>query len=51
MNFLCLQVAEWTKEVSALWKEITDGEKKKFEKLAATDRARYDEQVSKKSLW
>lgn len=40
------RVAEWTKEVSTLWRDITEGEKKKFEKMAATDRARYEEQMA-----
>ncbi len=41
-----LQVAEWTKEVSVIWRALTDSEKEPFDKLAAKDRARYVEQVN-----
>lgn len=40
------KVAEWTKEVSAIWREISDEEKKPFEVKAAKDKARYDEQMA-----
>lgn len=38
------KVAQWTKEISEKWRELTDEEKLPFSKLAATDKARYDEQ-------
>ena len=44
------KVAEWTKEVSAIWREISDKDKKPFEAMAAKDKARYDEEVRKK-IW
>lgn len=40
------KVAEWTKEVSALWREIDPEDKKEFEKMAAKDKARYDQQMA-----
>jgi len=39
------KVAEWTKEVSAIWREITDKDRKQFDVKAATDKARYDEEM------
>lgn len=35
-------MAEWTKEVSAKWRALTDEDKKPFDKLAAKDKERYD---------
>jgi len=40
------KVAEWTKEVSALWRECEGDDKKKFEKMAAKDKARYDSEMA-----
>lgn len=39
------KVAEWTKRVSGIWKELTDEEKKPFNALAAQDKARYDKEM------
>jgi len=38
------KVAQWTKEISEKWRELTDEEKAPFNKLAQKDKARYDEQ-------
>jgi len=40
------KVAEWTKEVSAIWREITDEDKEPFAIMAAKDKARYDEEMA-----
>ena len=42
---LCLQVAEWTKQISVKWRELTVEQKEQFQKMAATDKARYTQQV------
>ena len=46
-SLLCdfLQVAEWTKEISGYWRALSPAERAPFEKMAATDKARYDQQV------
>ena len=36
-----LKVAEWTKEVSAKWRALSDDEKVPFDKLAKKDKERY----------
>ena len=38
-------MAEWTKLVSAKWRELTVTEKEQFQVMAATDKARYTQQV------
>lgn len=38
------RVAEWTKVVSAKWRDLTDSEKTPYEKQAKIDRARYESQ-------
>jgi len=40
------KVAEWTKEISKYWRALLPEEKKPFEKLAATDKIRYDEAMA-----
>jgi len=40
------RVAEWTKQVSAKWRELTDPQKKPFEAQAATDRERYNSEMA-----
>lgn len=37
------RVAEWTKEVSVIWRALTDEEKQPFNKSAAKDKIRYTE--------
>lgn len=39
------RVADWTKEVSAKWRELTDKEKSPFAKKAAADKERYDREM------
>jgi high mobility group protein B1/high mobility group protein B3 len=39
------KVAEWTKQVSAIWRELTDKDKIGFDKQAATDKARYEREM------
>lgn len=39
------RVAEWTKQVSAKWRELTDAQKKPFEAQAAVDRERYNREM------
>ena len=41
-----MQVAQWTKDVAALWKAFSDEEKRPYEKLAAADKERYDKDVA-----
>lgn len=40
------RVAEWTKVVSAKWRECTTKDKKPFDELAAKDKVRYEKQMS-----
>lgn len=40
------RVAEWTKVVSAKWRELTDAQKKPFEALAKTDKGRYEQAMA-----
>ena len=42
---MLLQVAEWTKEISAVWRALTPEEKVEFDRLAATDKERYNSEV------
>lgn len=42
-----VQIAEFTKECSGVWKNMGAGQKKKFEDLAAADKARYDGEMAK----
>lgn len=42
-----VQIAEFTKECSEVWKNMGAGQKKKFEDLAAADKARYDGEMAK----
>lgn len=42
----CSRVAEWTKVVSAKWRELTPTQKKPFDKQAAEDKVRYEKQMS-----
>ena len=42
-----LQVAEWTKAISVKWRELTAEQKETFQKMAANDKQRYMQQVSK----
>ena len=44
-SFHYLQIAEFTKECSAKWREMVSGQKKPFDDLAAKDKARYDKEV------
>ena len=44
-NLDYLQIAEFTKECSAKWREMVGGQKKPFDDLAAKDKARYDKEV------
>lgn len=44
-SFDYLQIAEFTKECSAKWREMVSGQKKPFDDLAAKDKARYDKEV------
>jgi hypothetical protein len=39
-------VAEWTKEISAVWRALTPEEKVPFDEKAAIDKARYSTEVS-----
>ena len=39
------RVADWTKEVSAKWRELNEKDRKPFDQKAATDKARYDREV------
>ena len=41
----CVQVAEWTKQVSARWRELTSPLKEQYQAMAASDKARYNSQV------
>jgi len=41
-----LQVAEWTKAISVKWRELTVEQKETFQKMAATDKQRYVQQVN-----
>lgn len=41
----CSRVAEWTKVVSAKWREQTTASKKPFEAQAALDKKRYEGEV------
>lgn len=41
-----VQFTPFSKECSALWKTMTDEEKKKYQKLAEEDRERYRREVS-----
>lgn len=41
-----LQVAEWTKAISVKWRELTAEQKETFQKMAATDKQRYTQQVN-----
>lgn len=40
------RVAEWTKVVSAKWRELTSSQKKPFDEMAAKDKTRYEKQMS-----
>lgn len=40
-----MQVGDFTKDASAKWKSLTDDEKKPFDKAAADDKERFDEEV------
>ena len=40
-----IQIAEFTKECSAKWRELDGNGKKPFEAQAAADKARYDREV------
>lgn len=40
------RVAEWTKQVSAGWRELTDSQKKPFDVMAAKDKQRYENQMA-----
>lgn len=40
------KVAEFTKVVSAKWRELSDAQKKPFEAKAATDKERYNEEMA-----
>jgi hypothetical protein len=40
------RVAEWTKVVSAKWRELTSSQKKPFDEMAAKDKTRYEKQAS-----
>jgi len=40
-----MQVAEWTKAISAKWRELTLIQKETFQQRAATDKQRYFQQV------
>ena len=40
------RVAEWTKAISGKWRELTNAQKKPFDAQAATDKARYEKEVS-----
>jgi len=46
-NCNALQVAEWTKAISVKWRELTAEQKETFQKMAANDKQRYVQQVSK----
>lgn len=39
------RVAEWTKQISVKWRELTVEQKEVFQKMAATDKARYTQQM------
>jgi len=41
-----LQVAEWTKQISVKWRELTAEQKETFQKMAANDKQRYVQQVN-----
>lgn len=41
------KIAEFTKECSELWKNMGAGQKKKFDDMAAADKARYDNEMAK----
>jgi len=45
-----LQVAEWTKQISVKWRELTAEQKETFQKMAANDKQRYVQQVVKPLL-
>lgn len=40
------RVAEWTKQVSAKWRELSVAEKVPFNRMAASDKARYTQQMA-----
>lgn len=40
------RVAEWTKAVSAKWRELTTSGKKPFDEMAAKDKTRYEKEMS-----
>lgn len=40
------RVAEWTKQVSVGWRELTDPQRKPFDIMAAKDKERYDSQMA-----
>ena len=44
------RVAEWTKVVSARWRELNSKDKKPFDEMAAKDKVRYEKQVRKCSV-
>lgn len=39
------KVAQWTKEVAAIWKDFPDEDKTPYEKLAAADKSRYEKEM------
>lgn len=43
--FFTFQIAEFTKECSALWKDMNDTTKKPFNDKAETDKLRYQKEV------
>ena len=51
MGFCIFKVAQWTKDVAALWKAFSDEEKKPYAKLAAADKERYDKEVCTSSFF
>lgn len=40
------RVAEWTKQISVKWRELTVTQKEQFQIMAATDKARYTQQMA-----
>jgi len=42
-----MQVAEWTRNISFKWRELTAEQKETFQKMAANDKQRYVQQVDR----
>jgi high mobility group protein B1/high mobility group protein B3 len=44
---LSSQVAQWTKEISQTWREMTPEQRKTFDEKAVADKQRYEEQMNR----